>query len=142
MDTYFTNIKRDVLENTDYRRVVYTLAGEKGVSVQVVLMSVDAGEDIRLETHPHTTQILQIFEGLCIAEIGYSKSLQYSGSKYRIRRGRREDKNIALGKHSMLIIPPNTFHRVQNMGTTPLKLCSIYVPPEHPQNTVQKTRPF
>lgn len=124
MDLYFSNIKRDVLENTDYRRVVYTLSGEKGIEVQIVLMNINIGEDIHLETHPDTTQILQIFEGLCVVEIGDPV------------------KNLALGKHSMLVIPPKTPHRIQNVGTTHLKLCSIYVPPEHPKDTVQKKRPF
>lgn len=139
MDMYFANIKHDVLSNEDYRRVVYTLSSEMCVSVQVVLMSIQAGEDIHLEIHP-TTQILQIFEGLAIAEIGNPKSSQL-GSKYRIRR-QKDVKNIGLGKHSMLIIPPNTPHRIQNVGGASLKLCSIYVPPEHPKNTRQKRRPI
>lgn len=142
MSVYFSNIENDVLLNEDYRRVVYTLSSKSDscISVQVVLMNIKKGEDIHLETHPHTTQILQVYEGLGIAEIGKSIENLSASAKHRLRR-QREVKNIALGKNTMLIIPPNTSHRIENVGDSSLKLCSIYVPPEHPQNTIQKHRP-
>ena len=39
-----------------------------------------------------------------------------------------------------IIIPAGTWHNLINMGNEPLKLYSIYAPPQHPKGTVHKTK--
>ena len=39
-----------------------------------------------------------------------------------------------------IFIPAGTWHNVVNTGNTPMKLYSIYAPPEHPHGTIHKTK--
>ena len=47
---------------------------------------------------------------------------------------RKIDSNYAV------ILPAGTWHNIINIGKTPLKLYSIYAPPEHPRGTVHRTK--
>jgi len=109
------DIEKDVSKNTAYRKIVYTTR-----TMQLVYMSVPPGEEIGFETHPHTTQFIRI-------EDGEGKIVQTSGWK-KLRR------DIAM------IIPAGVRHNIVSTGDIPLKLYSIYSPPEHPKGLIQKTK--
>lgn len=114
MKGYITNIERDTLENTDYRRVLYT-----GKNSQLVLMSIDPGDEIGEEVH-HLDQFIRI-------EAGRAR-LVLDGVEHEV-----ED-------DWAFIIPAGTRHNVVNTGDVPLKLYSIYSPPEHKDGIVQATK--
>ena len=109
------DIEKDVSKNTAYRKIIYTTS-----TMQLVYMSIQPGEDIGFETHPQTTQFIRVEEG-------EGRLVQSSGWK-RLRR------DIAT------VIPPGTRHNIVSTGNAPLKLYTIYSPPEHPKGLVQKTK--
>ena len=58
MTGYVTNIEQDTLENKDYRRVLYT-----GRNMQLVLMTLQPGEEIGLEIHEEHDQFIRVEAG-------------------------------------------------------------------------------
>lgn len=116
MNGYVTNIERDTLENEDYRRVLYT-----GKYTQLVLMTLRPGEEIGLETHEGHDQFFRIESGTGYAQIG--------------------DERRDLEDGSIVVIPSGAQHNVVNTSETePLRLYTLYSPPEHPDGTVQHTK--
>ena len=115
MNGYVTNIERDTLENTDYRRVLYT-----GKYTQLVLMTLQPGEEIGLETHTGHDQFIRIEAGTGYAQL--------------------DDERRELADGSIVVIPSGAKHNVVNTGTEPLRLYTLYSPPEHPDGTVQHTK--
>lgn len=116
MNGYVTNIERDTLENEDYRRVLYT-----GEYMQLVLMTLQPGEDIGLETHAGHDQFIRIEAGTGYAQLD----------------GERRD----LADGSIVVIPSGAEHNIVNTSDTePLRLYTLYSPPEHPDGTIQHTR--
>lgn len=89
-------------------------------------MSLGVGEDIGLEIHPNVDQFLRIEQGRGIVKMGKSKD------------------NLNFQRHvyddSAIVIPAGTWHNLINTGNTPLKLYSIYAPPNHPFVTVHVTK--
>jgi mannose-6-phosphate isomerase-like protein (cupin superfamily) len=114
---YHENIEYDTLNNQYYRNVVCTISDK----LQLVLMNINVNEDLHMEVHPHTAQFIRIEKGLGIATIN---NLHYG-----------------LSDGVAIIVPPNTPHRIENVGKTPLKLYTIYTPPEHKDGLIQKLRP-
>jgi mannose-6-phosphate isomerase-like protein (cupin superfamily) len=113
MNGYVTDIERDTLENEDYRRVLYT-----GEYMQLVLMTLQPGEEIGLETHEGHDQFIRIESGT-----GYA---QLDGERHDLEDG------------SIVVIPSGANHNVVNSSATePLRLYTLYSPPEHPDGTVQ-----
>ena len=112
------NIEKLTLENTDYRRVIST-----SKYLQLVLMNIPVGEDIEFEIHPYNDQFFRIEQG--------------TGE---IRFGKNQEERILIKDQSGVIIPHNTYHRVINTGNVPLKLYTIYGPPNHPKNKVEHTK--
>ena len=113
--TYHGNIEKDTLNNSNYRKVLFT-----GKHVQLVLMSIPPGEGIGLETHNTIDQFFRI-------ESGKGKSL-IDGKEYPL-----ED---ATG----LIVPAGAKHNIISTGKEPLKLYSLYSPPNHPPGTLHATK--
>ena len=113
------DIEKETLENTDYRRVLYTSGFQ-----QLVLMSIPVKEDIPLEVHPDVDQFFRF---------------EYGNGE--IHFGKNEEEVIKVKDGSGVTIRHGTYHRVLNTGDTPLKLYSIYSPPEHPPNRVDKVKP-
>lgn len=108
------NIEKDTKNNIYYRKVIYTLP-----EFQLVLMSLNPGEDIPLEIHKQTTQFIRI-------ESGYGQAI-INKKKYILKDG------------VSIIVPPNTYHYIQNTSKTkPMKLYSIYTPAEHPKHKLNK----
>lgn len=115
---FHINLESDTIQNKDYRRVIYT-----GPKQQLVLMSLNVSEDIPAEVHDGT-QFFRIEKGKGMSSI-------WENGK------NSPPTNIELSDGSGLIIPPGTQHYIKNISSTePLKLYSIYSPPQHPAGTV------
>ena len=116
MKGYVTNIERDTLANADYRRVLFT-----GRNTQLVLMTLQPGEEIGLEKHAEHDQFIRIEAGMGVAVLDRSEH--------------------ALGDGVALVIPAGVEHNVINTSKdAPLRLYTLYSPPEHPDGTVHKTK--
>ena len=120
-EPYVVNIENAAEQNRAFRTALWT-----GDHLQVVLMSIDVGEDIGLEAHPNTDQFLRIEEGQGFVQMGNSRN------NLTFQRRVREDDAI--------MVPAGTWHNLTNTGNEPLKLYTIYAPPEHPFGTVQQTK--
>ena len=118
---YVVNINEATKQNNTYRTALWT-----GPHLQVTLMSIDIGGDIGLEMHPDVDQFLRIEQGQGIVQMGQSKD------NLSFQRQVVDD--------SAIMIPAGTWHNLTNTGNTPLKLYSIYAPPNHPFGTVHVTK--
>ncbi|WP_277585157.1 cupin domain-containing protein [Psychrobacillus antarcticus] len=115
------NINEASKQNNTYRTSIWT-----GEHFQVTLMSLNPGEDIGLEMHPNVDQFLRIEQGQGITQMGRTKdNLNFTRNVF-------DDWAI--------IIPAGTWHNLTNTGNIPLKLYSIYAPPNHPFGTVHPTK--
>lgn len=118
---FVVNIDEATKQNNTYRTALWT-----GKQLQVTLMSLNVGEDIGLEMHPDVDQFLRIEQGQGIVQMGKNKDdLNYKRNVY---------------DDSAIIIPAGTWHNLTNTGNVPLKLYSIYAPPNHPFGTVHSTK--
>ena len=113
---YSTNIEKDTLENTDFRRVLFT-----GPNVQLVLMSLRPGEEIGSEVHHGNEQFIRVESGTAVAKIG--------------------ERQFDLTDGSIIVVPAAARHNVTNTSSTEdLKLYTLYAPPHHPEGTIQHTK--
>lgn len=120
-EPFVVNINQAAIQNNTYRTTLWT-----GTHLQVTLMSLNVGEDIGLEMHPDVDQFLRIEQGQGIVRMGNSKdNLNY-------------ERNVS--DDYAIIVPAGTWHNVINTGNIPLKLYSIYSPPNHPFGTVENTK--
>ena len=117
---YVVDIEELTLENNNFRTTVWT-----GVNLQVTLMTIQPGEDIGLEVHEDHDQFLRIEQGLAEVQMG--------PTQLNLETWDAED-DFAI------LVPAGTWHNVVNTGTQPLKLYSIYSPPEHPHGTIHETK--
>lgn len=120
-EPFVVNIDEATVQNNNYRTVVWT-----GDHLQLTLMSIDVGEDIGLEIHPDLDQFIRIEEGQGIVRMGDSKNNLYF------------QENVY--DDFAFIIPAGKWHNLINTGYKPLKLYSIYAPPQHPHGTVHETK--
>ena len=89
-------------------------------------MSIPVGESIGLEMHSDTDQFLRIEQGTGLVQMGNRKeNLNFQRKVYD---------NYAI------VIPAGKWHNLTNIGNIPIKLYSIYAPPNHPKGTVHKTK--
>jgi mannose-6-phosphate isomerase-like protein (cupin superfamily) len=118
---FVVNINEAAKHNNTYRTALWT-----GDHLQVTLMSINVGEDIGLEIHPNVDQFLRIEQGQGVVQMGKRKdNLNFVQKVY---------------DDFAIMIPAGTWHNVTNTGNTPLKLYSIYAPPQHPAGTVHLTK--
>lgn len=108
-------------ENDTFRTAIWT-----GEHLQVTLMSIPVGEDIGLENHQTTDQFLRLEDGKGIVQMGKQKD--------------RLDYNVKVSDDDAIMVPAGFWHNIVNTGNKPLKLYSIYAPPEHPFGTVHQTK--
>ncbi|MFY0521585.1 cupin domain-containing protein [Lysinibacillus sp. UGB7] len=118
---FVIDIEKITKQNNNYRTALWT-----GPNLQVTVMSLEVGEDIGLEVHPNVDQFLRIEQGQGIVQMGPSKD------NLNFQRNIYEDFAI--------MVPAGTWHNVTNTGNEPLKLYSIYAPPNHPFGTVHVTK--
>ncbi len=112
---YVANIEEVTVQNTDYRRVLYT-----GEHSQLVVMNLEPGVEIGEEFHS-LDQFIRIEQG--------------SGQVIL-----NETEVYEVSDDWAVIIPAGTKHNVVNTGETPMKLYSIYSPAEHKDGLVQATK--
>jgi mannose-6-phosphate isomerase-like protein (cupin superfamily) len=112
---YCANIEQQTLENEDFRRVLYT-----GGHLQLVLMTLQPGEEIGEEVHDGIDQFFRIEEGEGVITI--------DGAENPVR------------DDFAVIVPSGARHNVRNTGTAPLRFYTIYGPPEHKHGVVQSTK--
>ena len=116
MAGFLINIEKKSLENNYFREVLFT-----GPNSQLVVMSLKPGEDIGMETHGDVDQFIRV-------EAGEGKAI-LNGKEMKIQDG------------SAVVIPAGVEHNIVNSsGTKPLKLYTVYSPPEHPHGTVHKNK--
>lgn len=115
------NIDRFSKSNPHYRTALWT-----GQHLQVTLMSIRVGGDIGLEMHTDLDQFIRVESGCGLVKMGNSKD--------KLNYQKQVDGNYAI------IIPAGTWHNLMNIGNRPLKLYSIYAPPQHPFGTIHKTK--
>lgn len=115
MKGYCDNIERRTLENENFRRVLYT-----GHNLQLVLMTLQPGEEIGEEVHTDRDQFFRFEEGEGAVDIDGVEN--------------------GVGADSAVIVPAGARHNVRNTGNGPLRLYTIYGPPEHVDGLVVKTR--
>jgi len=118
---FVINIEKATVRNRFFRTALWT-----GGHLQLTLMSINPGEDIGLEIHRDLDQFLRIEQGRGVVMMGKSKD------DLSFRRRVSDDYAI--------IIPAGTWHNLVNTGNVPIKLYSIYAPPQHPFGTVHVTK--
>lgn len=118
---YVVDIEKATVQNNTFRTALWT-----GTHLQLTLMCIPVGEDIGLEIHPHLDQFLRIEEGHGLVRMGDRRDNLYFQENVK--------------DNSAILIPAGTWHNVINTGNKPLKLYSIYAPPQHPYGTVHQTK--
>ncbi|MGE5327717.1 MAG: cupin domain-containing protein [Thiobacillus sp.] len=107
-------------ENTNYRTTMWT-----GDNLQITLMSIEPGHDIGLEVHDTHDQFLKIEQGSANVEMGPNED------------------NLQTWEASegyAVVVPAGTWHNLTCASGVPLKVYSIYAPPQHPHGTVHITK--
>ena len=114
--SYIDNIEERTLENSNFRKVLYT-----GSHIQLVVMTLKPGEDIGEEVHDTVDQFFRIEEGEAKVIIDGQEEM--------------------LTDDMVAIVPAGALHNVINVSeTNELKLYTIYGPPNHPKETIHVTR--
>jgi len=116
MKGYFGLIEQETRDNSDYRRVIYT-----GTHLQLVLMSLQPGEEIGNEVHD-VDQFIRI-------EAGQGEAILNNGEISQV-----------VTDGSAILVPAGAWHNVLNTGTEVLKLYTVYGPPNHKDKTVQAAK--
>lgn len=112
---YCDNIEKITAANGAFRRVLYT-----GQHLQLVLMTLQPGEEIGAEVHADRDQFFRFEEGAGQVDIDQTS--------YSVEEG------------SGVIVPAGARHNVRNTSQRPLKLYTLYGPPEHKDGIVQSTK--
>lgn len=115
MKGFIGDIEAQTEMNQDFRRVLFT-----GPRMQLVVMALQPGEEIGEEVHVSTDQFFRVEEG-----------------KGRIWMNGEE---AAIESDMAIVVPAGVRHNVKNTGHTPLKLYTLYAPPQHMPGTVQRTK--
>ena len=115
MQGFVADIEKLTVGNTDFRRVLYT-----GKHLQLVLMTLQPGEEIGEEVHDGHDQFFRI----------------ESGSGEVLIDGKR----TPIKDDDAVIVPSGARHNVINTGDAPLMLYTLYGPPEHRDGVVHRTK--
>lgn len=115
MKGFVDDIEKRTEDNGDFRRVLYT-----GRNMQLVLMALPPGEEIGSEVHEDRDQFFRVEAG--------SGEIVIDGTASKV------EADMAM------IVPAGARHNVRNTGTGPLKLYTLYAPPEHREGTVHATK--
>lgn len=112
---FHINVEKDTIANNNFRKVVYT-----GEHIQLVLMSLKPNEEIGMETHSTIDQFFRF-------EAGKGKCI-INSHVYNVIDG------------DSIIIPAGSEHNIINIGDEPLKMYTIYTPPNHKDGIIFKTK--
>ena len=112
------DIEKETIQNPNFRKVVFT-----GRNAQLVFMSLKPKEEIGNEVHPVVDQFFRMEQGKALFSLGNGK-VKYTA-----------------GKTGSVLVPAGTWHNVTNIGKKPAKLYTIYSPPQHPVDKIQRDKP-
>jgi mannose-6-phosphate isomerase-like protein (cupin superfamily) len=112
---YMADVIQATRDNTDFRKVLFT-----GTRSQLVIMSIPPGGEVGAETHTYTEQTLFFL----------------SGTGKAILNGKESP--IAAG--DVVVVTPGTQHNFINTGTGPLKIYTVYAPPNHIDGLIEATK--
>ena len=115
MKGFIADIEDWADQNNDFRRVLFT-----GPKLQLVVMSLQPGEEIGEEVHDHTDQFFRVEEG--------TGEIVMDGSVTLIESG------------MAMLVPAGIKHNIRNTGRRALKLYTLYAPPQHEDGTVHRTK--
>lgn len=107
------NLELETLQNENYRNVIWTTD-----QMQLVLMSLEPGDEIPKEIHKNTTQFIKIEKGTATVTINNKTDTYRSGDA--------------------IIINAGDEHRIFNSGRFTLQLYTIYTPPVHRHGLKEK----
>jgi mannose-6-phosphate isomerase-like protein (cupin superfamily) len=120
MEIITGNIESLTIVNYNYRKVIAT-----SDQMQLVLMSLKPLEEIGMEKHSSVTQFFRVESG--------------SGILITKSKGILSEKEIKEG--SFVFVPGGNWHNVINTSKTEyLKLYTLYSPPNHPENKIEKNK--
>ncbi|MFD1612693.1 cupin domain-containing protein [Sphingomonas tabacisoli] len=112
---YVDDIQRATLDNGFFRQVLYT-----GEHLQLVVMTLKPGEEIGEEVHEDRDQFFRFEEG--------AGEVLIDGKTHKVE----DDFGV--------IVPAGARHNVRNTGSEPLKLYTLYGPPEHKDKVVHRDK--
>jgi len=112
---YLGNIVEQTQTNTDFRKVLFT-----GTRSQLVIMSIPPGGEVGDEVHTYTEQTLFFLSGTGKAVL--------------------DGKTSPIGPGDVVVVTPGTEHNFINTGTVPLKIYTVYAPPNHIDGTTEATK--
>lgn len=115
MKGFIDDIESMTEKNSDFRRVLYT-----GRQMQLVLMALQPGEEIGEEVHGRRDQFFRVEQG--------EGEVWIDGAMTKIK------------SDMAIIVPAGARHNIKNTGERPLKLYTLYAPPEHVDGTVHVTK--
>jgi mannose-6-phosphate isomerase-like protein (cupin superfamily) len=116
MKGFHANIEKDTLENKNFRKVLYS-----GPHSQLVLMSVQPGDELGMEVHEENDQFFRFEKG--------NGKVIIDGNEYEVRDG------------TAVIVPAGAQHNVINTSDEEeLKLYTIYSPAHHKDGIVRATK--
>ena len=116
MSGYSINIEAKTLAGNNFREVLYTTQRS-----QLVIMTLQPGEEIGLEKHEGHDQFIRVEAGQGVAIL--------DGEQHKLEDG------VAV------VIPAGTEHNVINTSSSePMRLYTLYTPPEHPDGIVHATK--
>ena len=109
------DIEKETISNDYFRKVLFTTD-----RMQLVIMCIKPGEDIGEEVHPTTDQFFRIEEGKGKAVV--------------------DGKEINITDGSSILIKSGRVHNIINNSNKPLRLYSLYSPPQHRDGLIQKEK--
>ena len=120
-DPFVTDIETATLRNSTFRTTIWT-----GRHLQLTVMCLQPEEEIGLEVHHDRDQFLRVEQGSGRVAMGPS----------------RDDLSFTreVSDDDVVLVPAGSWHNVTNTGDEPLRLYSVYGPPEHEPGTVHLTK--
>ena len=117
MNAFHGSIEELTLKNGYFRQVLFT-----GKYCQLVVMCLQPGEEIGREMHPDVDQFFRLEQG-------------------KARFILNDSEEYVAKSTDAVVVPAGTFHNVINASNSePLKLYTVYSPPNHPDGTIHKNK--
>lgn len=118
---FVTNVEMMAEKNDKFRIAIWT-----GGYVQMTLMCIEPCGDIGIERHDDTDQIIRVESGRAMVKMGKCE--------------RKMEYCKCIKEGDVVFVPAGTWHNIINVDNSPLKLSSVYAPPNHPRGTVHCTK--
>ena len=118
---YVTNIEQMAVQNPNFRTAIWT-----GCHLQMTIMCIPSCGEIGFEMHEDTDQLIRVEQGTAVVKMGKCVN--------------QLDFQQNMCKGDAVFIPAGTWHNVVNIGRNPLKISSVYAPPNHRRGTVHYTK--